>query len=423
MKFFFPDHQDYIDPSFDFNSECGEVNKVRQRDDLYAHEVFDPPPYDGLLVSKSAVDGYGEGRTRCSVPQRHRLRRVGANEFFRLQRPDRPALLLMGDCGAFSYVKQQDPPFTVDEVINFYEDHGFDFGLSVDHIVLSYSRDADKVVAQDARRRQALTLELAQAFLQRTRKGRVGFVPIGVVQGWSPASCASAAKDLQAMGYRYLAIGGLAFINTHEMLACLEAINEVRHPETILHMLGGIRFEALSWFQQLGVVSFDSASPLRHALKDAWDNYYTDGRTYSAIRIPQSGYHRGLRRRIGAGELSPEVVATLERQALSAMRAVDAGSLGLESGLDALGEYEALLGGRRDYRQAYRETLEARPWATCPCPICRSIGYHVILLRGSARSRRRGFHNLWIYHRQLAKRLTDVTEVPTSEKMLPGETA
>src|SRR5262249_40412904 len=57
MMFFFPDSQDLVDPSFDFRTEQRSETRVRQRDDLYPHEVFASPPYDGILVSKGIVDG------------------------------------------------------------------------------------------------------------------------------------------------------------------------------------------------------------------------------------------------------------------------------------------------------------------------------------------------------------------------------
>jgi hypothetical protein len=62
VKFFFPDSQDLVDPSFDFSDETRSEHRVRQRDDHYAHEVFSSPPYDGLLVSKAIVDGTAAGR-------------------------------------------------------------------------------------------------------------------------------------------------------------------------------------------------------------------------------------------------------------------------------------------------------------------------------------------------------------------------
>src|SRR2546425_1360668 len=86
MKFFFPDSQDLVDPSFDFHTERRAVDRLRQRDDVYAHEVFSAPAYDGILVSKGIVEGFGGSGGRYTLAQRHRLLRVGVREFFRLDR-------------------------------------------------------------------------------------------------------------------------------------------------------------------------------------------------------------------------------------------------------------------------------------------------------------------------------------------------
>src|SRR5215471_14178098 len=118
MKFFFPDAQDLIDPSFDFATEERSPHRLRHRDDHYAHEVFPEPPYDGMLISRAIVEGKAGEGSRFSMAQRQRLLRVGAREFFRFG--DRP-LAVMGDCGAFSYVAEPVPPVSVDEVIDFYE--------------------------------------------------------------------------------------------------------------------------------------------------------------------------------------------------------------------------------------------------------------------------------------------------------------
>ena len=40
MKFFFPDSQDQVDPSFNFETEERSELRLRHRDDHYAHEEF-----------------------------------------------------------------------------------------------------------------------------------------------------------------------------------------------------------------------------------------------------------------------------------------------------------------------------------------------------------------------------------------------
>src|SRR5258708_5988700 len=68
VKFFFPDSQDFVDPSFNFETESRSALRVRQRDDRYAHEEFASPPFDGLLVSRAIVDS-----GRYTLAQKHRL--------------------------------------------------------------------------------------------------------------------------------------------------------------------------------------------------------------------------------------------------------------------------------------------------------------------------------------------------------------
>jgi hypothetical protein len=77
MKFFFPDSQDQVDPSFDFVTEERDPRRVRQRDDRYAHEVLAPAPYDGVRVSKTIVDGTARASAgKYTSAQRQRLYRV-----------------------------------------------------------------------------------------------------------------------------------------------------------------------------------------------------------------------------------------------------------------------------------------------------------------------------------------------------------
>ena len=102
VKFFFPDSHDFVDPTFDFEKETRNEHRVIQRDDKYAHELFSKPVYDGILVSKAVVDGLNGVKGRYSVAQRQRFFREGIYRFFRLPK----SYQTMGDCGAFSYAKE-----------------------------------------------------------------------------------------------------------------------------------------------------------------------------------------------------------------------------------------------------------------------------------------------------------------------------
>ena len=221
LQFFFPDSQDQLDPSFDFHTEERSIYRIRQRDDHYAHEALAAPAFDGFLVSKTIVDGLPNSAGKYTIAQRHRLYRVGVREFFRLDRRDGPRLATMGDFGAFSYVRDEQPPYGPDEVIDFYDECGFDFGISVDHVILGYDPtaddDRDHTQGAEWRSRQALTLQLAAEFRARCKARKVSFRPLGVPQGWSPRSYASAVKALQAIGYRRIALGGMVPPKTGEI--------------------------------------------------------------------------------------------------------------------------------------------------------------------------------------------------------------
>ena len=408
MQFFFPDSQDQIDPSFDFTTEQRSIYRVRQRDDHYAHEALQTPPFDGFLVSKTIVDGLPGAAGKYTIAQRHRLYRVGIREFFRLDVQPGPRLATMGDCGAFSYVRDDQPPYSPDEVIDFYDECGFDLGISVDHVILGYDPAADRdphhPQAADWRSRQALTLELAAQFRANCRARKVGFQALGVAQGWSPASYAVAVRALQKMGYRRIALGGMVPLKTPEVLACLKRIDKVRRSDTQLHLLGITRCDHIDLFADCGVTSFDSTSPFRQSFKDDTDNYYVLNRTYTALRVPQVDGNPKLRGRIRAGQVRQDTAIKLERNCLTALRRYDAGDIKVPTVLKALLVYEEFCDeGRRDRSDAYRETLEDRPWRSCPCGICEQVGIDVAMFRGSERNKRRGFHNLYVFKERLRR--------------------
>ncbi len=321
---------------------------------------------------------------------------------------------MMGDCGAFSYVREPEPPFTTEEVIDFYVDCGFDYGISVDHMILGFKPTYDAqlpgidAVPEDWRSRQDITLKRAREFLRLCNARKVRFEPVAVAHGWSPMSYVAAFEQLQKEGFQLIALGGMVPLKTPEILSVLKAVAEVRKPATGIHLLGISRVAHVPEFAAHGVVSLDSTSPLRQAFKDERHNYYTLDRTYSAIRIPQVDANPKLVRRIRAGEVDQAEARRLERACLDGMAAFEDGSAKAREVLDLLREYEALYDGKRTRIDRYREVLEASPWKRCPCDICRKLRYHVILFRGAERNRRRGFHNVYMFHQRLTQTIEEM---------------
>jgi hypothetical protein len=408
MKFFFPDSQDQVDPSFDFVTEERAPLRARQRNDRYAHEVLTDHVIDGILVSKAVVDGLPYSPGKYTLAQRHRLYRSGAREFFRLDAVPGPRIQTMGDCGAFNYIKDEMPPFTPDQVIDFYEECGFDLGLSVDHIILGYDaeQNSEHIKLQEWMTRQRLTLELAGQFMSRCHKRNVRFEPLGVAQGWSPASYAAAVDNLQQLGYRRIAVGGVVPLKTHEIVACLRQIDMIRFPETRLHLLGITHCASIPIFAELGVTSFDSTSPFRQAFKDDKENYHTLDRTFRAIHVPQVDGNPKLKKNISAGRVNQQEATRLEQECLRLLREYNNNEAPVKAIVETLEAYQKLLDirGGAD-ASTCQELLEEAPWKRCQCGICSAAGIEIVIFRGSERNKRRGFHNIYTFRQRLDREL------------------
>ena len=238
MKFIYADSLDFVDPRYDFLTDRSPNGREAYWDDLYPHEILGYAPYDGLLVSHAIVMN-----GKYSLSQAMRFRLVGAREFLRLPEEKFPGSWIFGDCGAFSYHDQVEPPYSVDDMIEFYGECGFTHGCSVDHVIFEFDEKARDLNGgtPEARRRFEITLENAQKFLRAAKPLGNRFTPVGVIQGWSPDSMAVAAEKLQAMGYEYLAVGGMVPLKSPQIHACLDAIRSKTRPDIGL---------AHSWLRQ-----------------------------------------------------------------------------------------------------------------------------------------------------------------------------
>lgn len=389
MKFFFPDSQDQISPTYDFIHDEHSPLRVRQRDDKYAHEVLSARAYDGLLVSKAIVDGSIRGVGKYSMPQRQRLYRLGVRGFFRLPSD----VETLGDCGSFTYVNEPEPPYSVQEVLDFYEQCGFDAGVSVDHVILGFRRDLSQA-PEEWQQRRLTTLHLAEKFRAAAKERNTDLELVGAAQGWDPASYADSVRQLQDMGYSRIALGGMVPLKTTDILACLLTIDRIRDPKTRLHLLGITRFEAMNEFESLGVASFDSTSAFRQSFMDDRENYHTPTKNYAAIKVPQVDGNVSLKRAILSGKVAQAEAIAAERESLKALRAFDRHQCSTDAALDAVMAYEKVVGAKKSYRAQYAETLGEAPWRSCPCGLCEKHGIEMVIFRASERNKRRGFHNL-----------------------------
>lgn len=406
MQYFIPEWDDRVDPGYDFLTNKFTENR-KTSDDIYSHEIYSSPNYDGILVSKVIIDKFSTKKVR--------IREAGGIHNF-IRFPGK----IMGDCGAFGYIKKDVPPYSTQEILEYYQTLGFDYGVSIDHLIVG-------PFAQPGIReyRYKLTLKNSQNFLEQHQQGNYSFTPIGAVQGWNPATYANAVKQTINMGYKYIALGGLARAKTEEIIEILMAIKPHLKSDIKMHLFGVGRIDATLVFRHLGVTSFDSSSPLRRAWLGSVDNYHTlYDKKYTAIRIPpveRSGVR--IKRVLEAGISDKETLKELEQNSLQAMQDFDVGKLSVEETIGILMNYESLIELPRNgivnptdqakrvkkNTQSYREILSDRPWKDCDCEVCQEIGIQVVIFRGNDRNRRRGFHNTYVFYKRFKELLEKIS--------------
>ncbi|MGJ0287399.1 tRNA-guanine transglycosylase DpdA [Aliarcobacter cryaerophilus] len=405
MKFIFADAQDTIDLDYNFLTDEFSPKRVIQRTDKYPHEVFSKKPYDGMLISRGLLDDGIFKSSSCAYTsaQTRRIKMQGIKRFLRYYDGE-----IFGDNGAFSYHMLDEPPYSVSETVAFYEKCKFNYGMSVDHIIFEYDKrfdtdgdfDDNYKVTEKMQKRYDITINNAKEFLKECAKQKVHFHPIGVIQAWSPNSMKRAASELIDMGYTYIAIGGLVPLDIN---SCEEIVKSVRDEigyDIKIHLLGFAKAKQLDRFIKYKITSFDSTSPLIRAFKDEKDNYYTPKDHYTAIRIPSSQKTPALKRKVSSGLVDQEEAEKLEEKALSSIRAYDKGKETLENTLKALEEYELIFRDRVPI-QRYKDILSSKYWQKCQCEVCQNAKIETIIFRNSNRNRRRGFHNLWQFQREL----------------------
>lgn len=408
MKYFIPEWDDRVDPNYDFLTDTCPPNRDHYADQVYAHELYPIPNYDGVLVSKVVIDQ--------SKSKRGRVEAVGIHKFVRF--PGN----IMGDCGAFGYVKEEQPPYNTDEILDYYQRLGFNYGVSIDHLIVGPF--AEPGIRE---KRYELTLKNANEFINKHKERGYSFTPMGVAQGWSPETYAQAVKENIQMGYDYIAIGGLARSPSKQIYKILEAVYPHLTSKTRIHLFGIARINTIPAFRHLGVNSVDSASFLRRAWLGSGANFHTiSSKMYTAIRVPPvSDNGVRVKRLIEAGVAEEKTFRKLEQEALKALRDFDKGKLGLEETLEAVLAYDELIELPRDgkvdpkaqakrsekHQLMYRELLEDRPWKMCGCPLCEAVGIEIIIFRNNNRNRRRGFHNTYAFYKRFKDLLSQLEKV------------
>jgi len=365
MKFFLAfEPRDFILESWNPEFDLEITAKTKSR---YVWQVYEPAPLDGILVSKPKID------SRKVADQ---LRRGGIHRYLDYQG------IIFGDCGAFTYVDKDDPPYDPLEVLRYYDAYGFDYGATVDHLIFpAFFGQKEK--------RYEVTLHNAELmFREWNGKYRNGLTLVGVAQGWDVQTYCDAVKRLIEIGFSYIAIGSLARRPSRFILELVRSIDSMLKDissKIKLHLFGVGRMSLVVDLAKLKVASFDTATILRQAWLRQREGYYLEGETYTAIRIrPEEE---------AGGEL------------LQKLRLYDKGKLSLEEAMSEIRKIE----NREEWLSLYERTLREKPWMRCGCKLCEDLGIDIVVFRGSERNMRRGFHNVWQFYKALQQHLTNAT--------------
>ena len=311
MKFFFPDSQDQIDPGFDFGTEERSALRVRQRDDLYAHEALDGHVIDGLLVSKAIVDGLpGACRQVHAAPNGTACTGTAS-----------------GDSSASTRLRPRDP------------DHGRLRRLQLrprgrpavhpgpGHRLLRRMRLRPRHLRRPRhprlrpRRRHRPASPQAQRMAGPAADSRWTW-PDASWPGARPGRSGSSRSAWPRAGARPPMRRRSANSRKSATRGSPSAAWSRSRPTRSSPASGRSRRRATPapnctcWasrgaatsreFASYGVTSFDSTSAFRQAFKDDKDNYHTVDRTYTAIRVPQVDGNPKLKKQILAGRVDQE---------------------------------------------------------------------------------------------------------------------
>jgi hypothetical protein len=427
MRYFFPDWEDKVDPGYQFADDRFSPDRIPYWDDKYAHEVLGIAPYDGLLVSKSLLEAKPGRKVKI-------LDNGGIREHLHIGDERYSDLIVMGDCGAFSYVNEETVPeaYQPVELVEFYGRFGFDWGVAPDHLVVSTIRrmgqdgklEQHVLSLEEKKARRDESLKNAKLFIQAWERAGADFEPVATAQGWDEESYVDSCLSLHAMGYKRIALGAMVRKPSQYILGVLRALNREVERKGLgrrgdlpfqLHLMGIGRLDIIEELFTLGVTSFDSRSHYRNAWTRETQNYLTpEGKWYAAIRVPQSDHYQMSRAAAQEGVLRHEL-EQMEEAALDALRRYEKRELSLDETVGRVLRYDHILfrdgvDGKLD--SMYPKTLSDRPWELCSCPICKELGIEVIIFRGGNRNRRRGFHNMWIFYNLLQEKLSALDVSP-----------
>ena len=173
----------------------------------------------------------------------------------------------------------------------FYESLGFDYGISLDHMIFEFDPEYDdgtslltKSPTEEMERRFHLSIDNAKAMRRICEEKQYRFHLMGGVQGWSPQSYHRAVKELIEDGFDYIALGGrLAPMTINCVRSWMRFVRRWCRP-TPNYTFWESPASVLEDYARTNVASCDSASTILQAFKSNKDSYHTREKNYTAVR-------------------------------------------------------------------------------------------------------------------------------------------
>lgn len=114
---------------------------------------------------------------------------------------------ILGNSGAHSYRAADQPPFSCQDLLEFYAQGQFNYGMTLDMVDSPWVRPGG-LLLNELERRLQLTLTNAEICLELCDRYQYPFQLLGVVKGWDIGSYQRCAQLWVQMGFEYVAIAG-----------------------------------------------------------------------------------------------------------------------------------------------------------------------------------------------------------------------
>lgn len=221
-------------------------------------ENLPPPPpntlYFGVVGNRDYIKRHGEKRPFWEYLDKQPDGWLTSLTYRRKDLPEGKPMIY--DCGAWSYKDEEIPPVNSEQVAADYAAHAPDGSMVIapDHMLIE---------GTDVEYRRKWNAEQAKMFLLDCP---VNLKPTACVHGMDLEERVQHAKWLASIGYRHIAIGGLAARATQKKLV-VSWVRAIRQsvPSVWLHVLGLSSPDYMRTWREIAVQSADGSSHFKQA--------------------------------------------------------------------------------------------------------------------------------------------------------------